>query len=141
MGNCFLNQSQQRPVMTEFNSICHRCNTSAAQAAVKSAFGIKGWEKLLEICLRTVIAILKVHPFRIVNAISLLHKRISRFGRRFYEPERAFAAHLLTASDNKTNPFGWLLQQKKKGKETYARTVGGNQWLTIHVSYRKAVGS
>lgn len=48
-------------------------------------FWRRGREKLLEICLDTVSAVLKVYLFRIINMLSLLNKRICRFGKRFYD--------------------------------------------------------
>lgn len=45
---------------------------------------------MLEICLDTVSAMLKLHLFSIINAISLLNKRFSRFCKSL---KQVFAAH------------------------------------------------
>lgn len=61
-------------------------------------FWRRGREKLLEICLDTVSAMLKVRVLRTENVLSLSNKRIDRLRRRLWEtqslPKKGFAAHL-----------------------------------------------
>lgn len=118
---------------------------------LKSGFWRMGREKLLEMCVDTVSAPLKVHLFRLTNVLSSSNTRIFRSRSRFpestsliYSPQIGFVARLdlkySTASVNppqKTNPSDAYYNKRKKN----ISVLHALSWSALNAGCREAIGS